>query len=54
MKNEKIEKIEKIAEKFMSLDEKSKQFIAGYMSARIEAAEEIKKLKEEIKAIKAS
>lgn len=51
MKNEKIENI---AEKFMSLDENSKQFVAGYMSARIEAAEEIRQLKEQIKAIKAS
>lgn len=51
MKNEKIEKI---AEKFMLLDENSKQFVAGYMSARIEAAEEIRQLKEQIKAIKAS
>lgn len=47
-------KIEILAEKFMSLDEKSKQFVAGYMSARIEAAEEIRQLKEELKAIKAS
>lgn len=52
MKNEKIEVL---AQKFMSLDESSKSFIAGYMSARIEASEEMNRLREEIKKlIKAS
>lgn len=54
MDNIQKQKIEVLAEKFMLLDEKSKQFVAGYMSARIEAAEEIRQLKEELKAIKAS
>lgn len=45
----KKESIEVLAKKFMELDDCSKNFIAGYMSARIEVAEEIRQLREKLK-----